>query len=173
LGRIARRIEPENMGRPVKEIQGPEKLPARLILKGFAEGSSVHKPYSPPPPPLASSDEQSSSSQPPIRSPPPRDGVPWRLRRLCREIGRRRLAAASACLPHRRGAAQVEQERGRAQTERSPVDELRAHAPREADALRQRRVKIFDDSVGAVCRRQAAPPPAPPRAIGHYRSHFA
>jgi hypothetical protein len=27
-------------------------------------------------------------------------------------------------------------------------------------------VKIFDDSVGAVCRRQAAPPPAPPRAIG-------
>jgi hypothetical protein len=90
----------------------------------------------PPPPPLASSDEQSSSPQPPIRSPPPRDGVPWRLRRPCRGIGRRRLAAVSACLPHRRGAAQVEQERGRAQAERSPVDELGAHAPREARALR-------------------------------------
>jgi hypothetical protein len=50
----------------------------------------------PPPLPLASSDEQSSSPQPPIRSPPPRDGVPWRLRWPCRGIGRRRLAATSA-----------------------------------------------------------------------------
>jgi hypothetical protein len=37
------------MGRPIKEVQGPEKLPARPVLKGFAEGSSVRKPYSPPP----------------------------------------------------------------------------------------------------------------------------
>jgi hypothetical protein len=151
-------------------------MPRIKRVRGGEFGLQTLLPYAiplPPPPPLASSDKQSSSPQPPIRSPPARDGVPWRLRRPCRGIGRQRLAVASACLSHRRGAAQVEQERGRTQAERSPVDELGAHAPREARALWQRRVKIFDDSVGAVCRRQAAPPPAPPRAIGHYRPHFA
>jgi hypothetical protein len=82
-----------------------------------------------------------------------------------------------------------EEEAVLAQTKAISEAEARARFRREeADAVRQvreyevarrearvcrRRVKIFDDSVGAVCRRQAAPPPAPPRTIGHYRPRFA
>jgi hypothetical protein len=80
-----------------------------------------------------------------------------------------------------------EEEAVLAQTKAVSEAEARERFRREeADAVRQvreyeaarrearvRRVKIFDDNVGAVCRRQAAPPPALPRAIGHYRPHFA
>jgi hypothetical protein len=71
----------------------------------------------------------------------------------------------------------MEEVGGRAQAQRPPVDQLGAHAPREAGEVRQRRRGVFVRSASHYCRswrggccreRGAAPSAVQVRVVGCY-----